>query len=354
MNSQLEPNPNVTPPTAESLPGTHLLGIYLLVVAISLSFLLYALWPTLIEDPDDASKQIWAETVALFGPSFRVGEESRLILLVMLAGALGSYVHTATSFVTYVGNRSLVSSWMWWYVLRSFIGMSLALIFYFLIRGGLLSAGAWAGASEVSAFGITAIAALAGMFSKQATDKLRDVFDNLFKTEQGKGDEQRGDKLSGNVLVTEKMIPINKITAHAIPENGSEKDVKLLDLHEKYGGVVTRVPVLNHSGAVEHVIHQSLLYKFIAARSVAALKSGATFDLESVTLEEFLNFEGMRELVTESIAIVPMTANLEHAKAKMEQVSNCMDVFITETGKQKEPILGWLTNVDIGRLSKAG
>lgn len=351
MNTQTEPNSDVTPPKAESLPGTNMLGIYLIVMAVALSILVYQLWPTVSADPNNAGKQIWETTASLFGLQITLSDESRLILLVMLAGALGSYVHTATSFVTYVGNRSLVSSWMWWYVLRPFIGMALALVFYFVIRGGLLSGGA--DASEVSPFGITAVAALAGMFSKQGTDKLRDVFDNLFKTEAGKGDAQRQDKLGGDLSVTEKMIPINKITAHHIPKGGSEKDVKLLDLHGKYGGVVTRVPVLDDGGAIKHVIHQSLLYKFIAAKSVAALESGTPFDLKSVTLEEFLNSDGMRDLVTNSIALVPVTANLEQAKAKMEQIAHCQDVFITENGKVGEPIKGWLTNVDIGRLSKA-
>jgi hypothetical protein len=351
MNAQLEPDPGPTPPKAESLPGTNILGTYLIVMAVALGFLLYALWPTIQVDPKDASKQVWDTAVPLLGSNFKLGAESRLILLVMLAGALGSYVHTATSFVTYVGNRSLKSSWMWWYVLRPFIGMTLAVIFYFVIRGGLLSAGA--GASEVSPFGITAVAALAGMFSKQATDKLRDVFDNLFKTEKGKGDEQRGDKLAGDLPVSENMLPINKISSHQIPKSGSEKDVNLLDLHGKYGGVVTRMPVLNDSGAVRHVIHQSLIYKFISAKSIAASESGMLFDPRSLTLEDFLNFKNMREIVTEAIAFVPETANLEQAKEKMEKISNCQDVFVTETGKRDEPIKGWLTNVDIGRLSKA-
>jgi hypothetical protein len=51
---------------------------------------------------------------------------------------------------------------------------------YFAARGGLVSGNA--GATDLSPFGIGALAGLAGMFSKQATDKLREVFENLFKT----------------------------------------------------------------------------------------------------------------------------------------------------------------------------
>ena len=45
-------------------------------------------------------------------------------------GALGSYIHAGTFFVSYVGNRNFVASWTWWYVLRPFIGLALAVIFF--------------------------------------------------------------------------------------------------------------------------------------------------------------------------------------------------------------------------------
>ena len=50
----------------------------------------------------------------------------------------------------------------------------------FAARGGLVSGNA--GATDLSPYGIGALAGLAGMFSKQATDELREVFENLFKT----------------------------------------------------------------------------------------------------------------------------------------------------------------------------
>ena len=31
----------------------------------------------------------------------------------------------------------------------------------------------------------------------------------------------------------------------------------------------------------------------------------------------------------------------------------CGDVFVTETGKSAEPVIGWLTNVQIAEVSKA-
>lgn len=107
-----------------------------------------------------------------------------------IAGALGSYVHSTTSFSDYVGNRKLVRSWAWWYILRPLIGISLALVLYFVIRAGFFSPSAEVEAT--SPYGFAAIAGLVGMFSKQATDKLSELFDTLFKTTEP---EKRGDKL---------------------------------------------------------------------------------------------------------------------------------------------------------------
>ncbi|MBN1612743.1 MAG: hypothetical protein JW940_39335 [Polyangiaceae bacterium] len=331
-----------------SLVTQLLLGIYLTAMGVGLSFFVYVLWPDFVRGED--GNLAWAGSIRVFSTpeGFALSDEPRLILLVLLTGALGSYVHAATSFVTYVGNRTLRASWTWWYLLRPFIGMVLALIFYFVIRGGLLSAGTEA--TGVSAFGVAAIAGLVGMFSKQATDKLQELFDSLFRTQAGKGDDQRQDKLTGRVSVTEKMIPTNKITAVQIPEGSSARNVTILDLYNKYGGVVTRLPVVDHRGVVLHVIHQSLLYKFISAWSVESSQARAQAqDLTALSLADFLAFPEMSELVT-ARAFVSQDATLDEARTEMENVPKCQDVFVTEHGTGDEPIKGWLTNVDIGRL----
>ena len=59
--------------------------------------------------------------------------------------------------------------------------MPMAVLFYFVVRAGFLSSGVSAG--EVNRFGIAAVAGLVGMFSVKAGDKLKELFDTLFKTE---------------------------------------------------------------------------------------------------------------------------------------------------------------------------
>jgi hypothetical protein len=129
--------------------------------------------------------------------------EERLILLVIVAGALGSYIHAATSYSDYRGNRQFSPSWMLWYLLRPVVGVCLALIVYFAIRGGLLSvvlSGDFANdPAKINPFGIAAIAGLTGMFSKQAADKLAEVFNTLFKSQ---GDASRKDSLTPGPGIT--------------------------------------------------------------------------------------------------------------------------------------------------------
>jgi len=173
-------SPRARPRRLEAV-GRTLLGSYLVLLSILLAYLVYEVWPTAKPDP---SGNIPDTNITLFGDliELTVSAELRLILLVMVVGALGSYVHAATSFANFMGNRRMELSWGWWYILRPFIGLSLALIFYFVIRAGLFSTGAKTG--DISTFGIAAVSGLVGMFSKQAISKLKDLFDNLFKAEE--------------------------------------------------------------------------------------------------------------------------------------------------------------------------
>jgi hypothetical protein len=177
-------------------------GIYLIVLNLALLYILLRIWPETTASPPAAK-------VALGGGlEFEVPLEIRYLLIVVVAGALGSYIHLATSFADYVGNRQLIWSWGWWYALRPFIGMALALLIYFLIRGGLVLPSGNGNVAALSPYGIAAIAGMAGMFSKQATDKLREVFENFFRTQNPperrdelksseRSDKQEGQPASG-------------------------------------------------------------------------------------------------------------------------------------------------------------
>jgi hypothetical protein len=64
-------------------------------------------------------------------------------------------------------------------------------------------------------------------------------------------------------------------------------------------------------------------------------------------------FKRTRELVQGSLEFVSAEATLGDAKAAMEKKPKCQDVFVTETGQPDDSVLGWLTNIEISRHTKA-
>ena len=231
------------------------------------------------------------------------------------------------------------------------MGMAIALILYFVVRGGLVLLSVETNTSGLNPYGIAALAGLSGMFSKQATDKLRDIFDNLFKTERGKGDDQRSDKLGAMRPVEDVMLDKNHITFYEMKPDESDSDVKIEELYKMLKGVVTRIPVINPGGIVKCVIHQSMLYKFLAEKMMK--EPGQQLSISTLSLKDFIEFPEMQKLVRDSMAFVPISAKVGEAKSEMEKNIICQDVFITENGKPDEPVIGWLTNTEISKNIKS-
>lgn len=166
--------------------GCLVLGIYFCAVATLTFYLLVATWPVSVSNSKDSAG---LANFSLFGSGpLSAPSDLRLFFTVIAGGALGSLIHTLTSFADFVGNRTLSRNWIWWFILRTPIGIALALLFYVVLRGGLMVPSLPGGSIDtthlLNPYGIAAISALAGMFSKQATDKLREIFDTLFRTEE--------------------------------------------------------------------------------------------------------------------------------------------------------------------------
>lgn len=171
-------------------PGWAWLGVLLMAAGFTLIYLMITSWPAAIGATGKSDQQL---RIHWFGWTFHPSRDAALLLIVVLASALGSYVHAATSFADFAGNRKLSASWTWWYLLRVFIGSSLAVLFYFAVRGGFMTG---SDNSSINPYGTAALAGLVGLFSKQATDKLREIFDTAFRVRPGYGDDARGDGIA--------------------------------------------------------------------------------------------------------------------------------------------------------------
>jgi hypothetical protein len=199
-----QPNKPVQADRPASAFGILALGLGLIFLCLLLAYVFISLWPGSLTNTTSGDAE---SVITLFGTavSLKTTVDARLLLLVMVTGALGSFVHTATSFSDFVGNQKLSASWVWWYVLRPFIAMALAAIFYVAIRAGFMTGGGQP--NTINLFGIAAVSGMVGMFSKQATDKLSEVFDTLFRTAPGGGDVQRKNSLDSSVPVIRAIEP---------------------------------------------------------------------------------------------------------------------------------------------------
>jgi hypothetical protein len=192
-DAQQATNPNASgtpmPVVDPASPGQiKTMGFSFLIFAGLLFYLLIATWPVPELGGNSAKAVVGFKSFRLFGLWCDWAPDRQMLFAVMAAGALGSLAHMLTSFGDYVGNRELSTNWIWWFVLRLPIGIALAVLFYFVIRGGLLIPTVQTQAPTntlestllLNPYSIAAFSALAGMFSKQATDKIGEVFDAAF------------------------------------------------------------------------------------------------------------------------------------------------------------------------------
>ena len=153
------------------MPRGWIIALTLVMLALGAVVLysLWALWP---------SGKGEEQTVTLFGAHFTVSSEQIFFVMVALSGALGGLVHTVRSFSMYVGTRSLRWSWIPFNLLLPVVGALGGTVFYLVFRGGLFSSSTQATAANP--YGFAAVAALVGLFSEQAMEKLKQIAQEMF------------------------------------------------------------------------------------------------------------------------------------------------------------------------------
>lgn len=131
--------------------------------------------------------------------------EGVLIFLIAILGAFGAILHAMVSLGVFVGNNAFEKEWNIWYIFRPVVGGLLALLVYFVLRAGFVNG--IQGSSDI--YTMLGIASLVGMFSRQAQEKLGDIFNILFQSK--KPEEYRGK------LVQDNPVPkLESVTPEAI------------------------------------------------------------------------------------------------------------------------------------------
>jgi hypothetical protein len=184
-----------------TLMAAGITGTFLALATILVLYVLVAVWPAAPLPPvaaaatpattaPPAGGTTTATTIAvqtapnppvqLFGGNFTIEREARLFLVVALAGGLGGLVYALRSLAWYVGNRNLKYSWLLTYPLQPVVGAALATITYVVARGGLIVVTTQTSSDVVNPFGFAAIGGLVGLFSSQAAEWLKRIFEQVF------------------------------------------------------------------------------------------------------------------------------------------------------------------------------
>jgi hypothetical protein len=185
----------------------------------------------------------------------------------------------------------------------------------------------------VPLFGTWVGTVLAYYFSKEnfesASRSLREVVKQL----------SPDDQLS-TIAVTKAMIAVDKIKKVDWPATGNPTQT-VAELRDMLKAPVTRIPVLGADGAAKYVLHESLIYRFIA-------NLAAGVDPKAKTLKDLVD-DPVAATQVSKFAVVGEKATLLDAKTAMEKISGAQDVFVTADGDTKSKITGWLTNMDISK-----
>ena len=109
----------------------------------------------------------------------------KILLMVFLMGGLGGCIRMLSSLVKYIGNGLLTRNWLPFYYLGALTGAIIAPVVYLMFRAGALAASSNQSAADaLNLVSIYGFAGLTGLFSKNATDKLEEVFKTIFPIRQ--------------------------------------------------------------------------------------------------------------------------------------------------------------------------
>jgi len=123
---------------------------------------------------------------------FYDGSDLHAAVLTTLAAAVGASIATILGYLKHASeDKDFDPAYGAWYVGRPVIGLLLGLLFYFVIAGGLVVVLPSAADRALNQYGLVAVGGLVGLFSKNAVEKLREVFAVLFRT----GDQSRAELL---------------------------------------------------------------------------------------------------------------------------------------------------------------
>ncbi|MDW9681841.1 hypothetical protein [Sinorhizobium meliloti] len=161
--------------------------------------------------------------------------------------------------------------------------------------------------------------------------------------------------------VQDVMMSRGAIISQTVPAGGLDA-TPLSEIEQKFASIgsngsrISRLHLFDQNDRSIAILHRSVWSEML----VAGLKNKPPIDVANGTLGELTKLPypsavggTFEEFITKTVAFVAINRTLAEAKSQMEAKPGCQDVIVTQTGSASEPVRGWISNIDIGRLSQA-
>lgn len=164
--------------------------------------------------------------------------------------------------------------------------------------------------------------------------------------------------------ITDAWMPRSRMTTLDLPAGAKLEDVVADNVAAKFDNVgangqrISRLPILDSSGKFVAFLHRGVWTEMLAT---ALRQSAGGLDMKTATLGSMLTAayplgkasQNYGDFIRSAAGFVGRDRSVADAKALMEGLPGCQDIIVTDHGKSDEPVAGWISNVDIGRVSQA-
>jgi hypothetical protein len=140
------------------------------------------------------------------------------------------------------------------------------------------------------------------------------------------------------------MRKASETTAVKLDAGGGDGQVVLKDMRKLLSPEISRIPVLQAGGAPKYIVHGSAIDRYLA--------DGGKDDDTLAQLIDKLGADG-RFGPRRGFALVRPDDSIAQGKAKMEAVAGCLDIFVTGDGTAEQPLVGWVSNVRLGKYLRS-
>jgi hypothetical protein len=151
------------------------IAVYMMALLLLSAYALIKLWPSSAAVPGNMTSA--PVNATLFAQKVSLSQEARLVILVLIAGAIGSLSFGLYAEFLHIARNDFDRRWTLWYFARPFVGAFFGLVFYLALRAGLLSTAT--PLSQLNIFGFMALSALVGMFTEETLAKFKLIAESM-------------------------------------------------------------------------------------------------------------------------------------------------------------------------------